>query len=985
MWKERKERLVALVLMIAILCSVCLSGFSVSAENTGKSADIILGNAPEKEFANWTFSDLGIGDQTITDNSLWDNKWTNGKSLDKTLFTGKIKFAADTTNFGNLYIGGNGNDGSKWRGFVFTANGTKDKLMFGFAGTGGNFFNANGNTGSGSTAGAIATFDPAVAGTTLRGNSELEVALSVEYLSAADGKVTMKVGVFFDGVLYDNTYYTVKDVPEDYLKQSVRFYPVGKMNAVASYVQDVEKITLDTAPEKEFANWTFSDLGIADQTITDNSLWDNKWTNGESLDKTLFTGKIKFAGDTTNFGNFYIGGNGNDGSKWRGFLFTANGTTDKLTFAFAGTGGNFFNANGNTGSGSLTGAIATFTPAKAGTTLRGNSELEVALSVEYVSVTDGKVTMKVGVFFDRVLYNNTYYTVKDVPEDYLKQSVRFYPVGKLNAVASLGGKQEEREKVLVPVDMKNITFMDAGILDGTDDTFTGDFGLETLNGTVFSAIMRYNVPGSRMHYGLVREVSTFGGIAFRLEDGKLVVSNEKAPEGATGDGILHNMPFRLLVIEPKEAGVGDTFLDKEFRLQVSTEFVDMDNDGQVNDIKLGVFINGYLYRSEYVYIKDNAKQLGTEINFNTGTAGYYASYNYEGSFQELTAKDFGLDGAQLSDTTRTAVYDEASWDATAVTMMMNFPKEQDSAMYLGSQSAGVRLQAGENGSITLCYVDPAGNVSNIGTLEPGKAGLAALTGQEIKWRFTFRIGATDEENGVLRLGIYINSKLYNGETFKVRDVKLDSLKRIIGVQAGSGAIRMRDFAYEELTLHDFSILDTSVTSVEEGKDYRVENYCDLSSLDGSAFHALVKFPEEGTARFSLGGGFWRGILLDVASNGRIEVGHLDSDASYTRMVYVTPDALGTDTLLGKELEVTLTFDVLETTGGRADLRVGIYVNGTLYQGKYFTVCDIDPKTMTRTMKLWVKNTPFEIKSVPSEPDLSLYGFDNATWKRTLGL
>ena len=62
------------------------------------------------------------------------------------------------------------------------------------------------------------------------------------------------------------------------------------------------------------------------------------------------------------------------------------------------------------------------------------------------------------------------------------------------------------------------------------------------------------------------------------------------------------------------------------------------------------------------------------------------------------------------------------------------------------------------------------------------------------------------------------------------------------------------------------------------------------------------------------------------------------------------------------------------------MRVGIYVNGKLYEGKHYIVRNIDTETMTRKMKLYVTEVPFEIKSVPITIDLSIYGFDNKTWK-----
>ncbi len=147
MRKNTKKRLVSLVCILCMLCTTCFNGGSVIAE-AGMNEDITLDTAPEKEFATWTFSDVGIKGQTVKSNSLWETNHTNGKFLDKTIFKGTVKFDATGGNFGNFYIGGvDSSTGSKWRGFVFIANGSTDKITFGYVGPGGTSYNAEGNTG----------------------------------------------------------------------------------------------------------------------------------------------------------------------------------------------------------------------------------------------------------------------------------------------------------------------------------------------------------------------------------------------------------------------------------------------------------------------------------------------------------------------------------------------------------------------------------------------------------------------------------------------------------------------------------------------------------------------------------------------------------------------------------------------------------------------------------------------------------------------
>lgn len=96
------------------------------------------------------------------------------------------------------------------------------------------------------------------------------------------------------------------------------------------------------------------------------------------------------------------------------------------------------------------------------------------------------------------------------------------------------------------------------------------------------------------------------------------------------------------------------------------------------------------------------------------------------------------------------------------------------------------------------------------------------------------------------------------------------------------------------------------------------------------------------------------------------------------------DKAGVDALVGKEIKLELTFDVFETSGGNADVKIGVYINGKLYDGKYILATDLEKAQLTRTCFVWVYKGPFTIKSVHRGADFSIYGFDK-NWKKTLGL
>ena len=1136
--------------------------------NNDKPA-ITLDNSPESAFDFWTFADLRIVDQTSSERLNWDPKQPSaGNSLNKTVFNGKINFPEGSDSFGNYYFGSDEN----WYGFAVLREGTDGLKLYYNCKETGHFHNNTGDTGTTAmTNTQIAVFNPLKAGTKLRGNDDLQFSLSVEYVNERDNYTDLKVGVFFDGKLYNGKYYTVKDVPKSELVKNLAFYvqnnaeytikSIGKtciadqapldhnnitltdaeifdaskgtfsgdfdletldgtlfstkikyseeksrlhlglgdyelsyggisfrlegdnlvvsneysgrnvdgkgvlknmpsslvvikpkMAGVGTTFKDTEfllqvsidfvdddgdgnkndiklgvfingslynnmyfvikddaenlgtkinfnggkvavaesydygtnndkpAITLDNSPESAFDFWTFADLRIVDQTSSERLNWDPKQPSaGNSLNKTVFNGKINFPEGSDSFGNYYFGSDEN----WYGFAVLREGTDGLKLYYNCKETGHFHNNTGDTGTTAMTNTqIAVFNPLKAGTKLRGNDDLQFSLSVEYVNERDNYTDLKVGVFFDGKLYNGKYYTVKDVPKSELVKNLAFYVQNNAEYTIKSIGKTCLVDKA--PADRKNITLMDAGVLDVNNGTFAGKFDLDTLDGTLFSTTIKYNVDGSRLHLGFGDPDLTFGGISFRLSGDNIVVSNEYQGRSVEGYGVLKNMPSSLVVIKPKMAGVGTTFKDTEFLLQASIDFVDNDGDGDKNDIKLGVFINGLLYNNMYFIIKDDALNLGTRVNFNSGKVASIKSYNYEGYYTELNASDFGIYGKAVENSELVAVYDGNSLDKTAITMNMKFSSSGKVKILFGGEYSGIALEQLSSDKLSLYYIDKNGKIQSIAELTAKKAGLDSFAGKQNKWRFAFRVTPQTEDSAYLKLGIYINGVLYNGSFFTLNGVDIDSLKRVIKIDAQKGKLSMSDNEYEELTIKDFSVKNTVVTEIQK-KDYRTENYCDLETLDGTAFSATCCFPKNGLGRFTLGSPFWFGAFMSSTADGRIQVAHCDTDKTVRNFVYLDAKTAGLTSFTDSDFTVRLTFDILDNGNGKSDLNLGIYINGKLYNGQHYCVRNIDAATLTRNLQIYATATPFTIKSSKSSTDLSVYGFTNNGWKKQLGI
>ena len=155
-------------------------------------------------------------------------------------------------------------------------------------------------------------------------------------------------------------------------------------------------------------------------------------------------------------------------------------------------------------------------------------------------------------------------------------------------------------KETLPSSFRKVTFHNFGVNNGTFNynggklCFYGDYALN-LNKTIFSGDVYYShTKGGDFRYG--GKTNEWCGLWFYTRsDGKLYM---RGVEGDTG----------TYVFNPVIAGTELT--DTWFNIKLSTEYVDSDNDGNKDDIKLGVWFNDVLYDNTYIYLKDYAQYFG---------------------------------------------------------------------------------------------------------------------------------------------------------------------------------------------------------------------------------------------------------------------------------------------------------------------------------------------------------------------------------------
>lgn len=375
------------------------SGGNASDTFYVKLPTVTLDNAVEGSFDSWTFRDVNLGDVTVAGNKDFNYvKPASGTaSLNGSLFQGRINFGSSTwNNIPVLMIGGsplaadNVNCGFRFRG-------STNALAL-------DFFDTSGNQISGSDK----TQTSATAGTSLTNNDNLIVSMSFNVLDVSGGLAKVAVGLFFDGKLYNNEYYIINNIPEAALTRHVK---------VHGFPDTVNSLSLASYPASELTEWTFSDVSVADQTLTTGVSLNARSAPASALssDNTLFQGLVNFPNASNAVGEFFVSGSKNGATtSYAGLFFRDNWSNDTLILRYRKS------------SGGDPVTIGTFTPGVAGTTLRGNRNLLLGLSVEIIGEPDGNgnVATRLGVYFDGKLYNDRFIAVS-LPQDILFRDIKW--------------------------------------------------------------------------------------------------------------------------------------------------------------------------------------------------------------------------------------------------------------------------------------------------------------------------------------------------------------------------------------------------------------------------------------------------------------------------------------------------------------------------------------------------------------------------------
>ena len=916
-----------------------------SVGKTYTPPDVLLSESEENNYEKLTFADFEIEDGNILTqgNGLhFVSSVALEGDLDEVLFQGKFLYPTKEASLkpGNIYLGR-----ANWWAIGLTMDGAGNIMLSVPSGTIENTALTN-----------LTANNPDVQ---LRGQ-EVEIAISIKYENKTADKTDLKIGVWFDGVLQNGGYIIAKGVPLTDLTRCFHTYDTDSNGGlkVASVGKNYTPpdVLLSESEENNYEKLTFADFGATGSQILAGN-------NGEktayatlpgNLDGILFQGKYNFPGLETakKFGQIYLGR-----ADWWSLGLMAENNGD-IVLKVISDGATIDDST-----------LCNLTTRYNDVQLRGE-EVEIAISVKYENTTAEKTDLKIGVWVNGVLSKGKYIYARNV---LLTDLVKcFHTVDEANGasvgVASVG----QWTLNTLPVDFTDLTLIDGNILDG--DTFTyGNFArIESLDKTLVSANVQFNTAGARLHLGCTPGAANgYSGMGLRLEsNGTLVLGNELVSVEGVQDNELTSIGLNHFVFNARAAGVGDTFTGKSFLLQLSTEFVDQDNDGEKDDIKLGVFFNGVLYCNNYIYILGEAQTLSTGVNFNGGSQGFAQFSSVR--IQELTNADLGINKGVYTATVNGEASSE-SLNGTAITAEVTFGK--GASIAYGKEGKGIVFTYAGEGVLKVSHVKADGTVVAIGEVKISSKGAAQL-------RTTVELIKAGEKTN-LKLGVFVNGKLSGYKYFLVEDVDAFVLTKGMTITPNGAEVRMGENGYETVTLRDFIIADKTRS------DYggRFSSY-EGANYNGTAFSAVLGFSDETEKKndncFYVGGKEWAGVRVELDANGNLAFSFVHADGTQMQLVKVAPEDVGMETFQGKTFDYRVTFDVLEAVAGQQDALIGIYVNGVLCGGTYQLVKNVDAVVLEKGLFSYVDKNGGSLTMQSTNPavDFTIFGLTK-DWKNTL--
>ena len=932
--KTRMKRLISLVCVLTVFASTVLSTNFLSAEANSGQAEKMPTNMTEITFKDFESKKGYTGPFKDGDYTSWTYALYGGDTMDNTLFVGNITFPE--VGGSCIQYGGVGG----WNGGF--------ELAVGYTNTNGYYLRLR-DTQTPAAFTEIA-LTSSKAGTQVVGK-KIQLGLSLEYVNRDSGATNndLKLGVWFNGKLYDNEYVYINNYV-DAAKSIGKYLTIIPSGGAAIHVESYIKM-----PE-DMTEINFTDFGIEDGNYSNTF---NGTYSGTTMDRTLFSGKLTFSetGDT----HFMYGGT----RAWGGFILTNvfDTTTNEYYLRLYDS-----NADKDNG-GSKKFNDMKFYADKAGLETFVNKEFELNYTIEYVNNDNGatKNDLKLGVWFNKKLYDNQYIYINNYVDN-------GHSIGTTMTIwnrdgATIGLKSSNYQ---LPKDMTNISFRDfqfkgphynGEFADGTYTKWSGSqYAGETMNNTLFDGTITFpKVVGAQLSYG-------GKGTQTGLE---LVV----AQDTATQEWYLRlrenkNKAFKEMKLYPSKAGV--ELVGVPLQLNISIEYVNIDEGTTNNDVKLGVWFGGNLYNDEYLYIKDFVdaqNAIGTWLTLMPKTDGPIVvksgDITLPKGMQHLSFRDFGFVDGDYTKWPSGGQYEGTTLDGTLFSGKVTFPESKDVFIQYGGKMAGggFNIGTGYNETTQEYYLRLFDTKKDTSTSKFTERKFTSdiagvqLVGKELDLSISMEYMNNDggATNNDVKLGVWFDGRLYQN-TYIYIDNFVDHTHSVgtwMNLYIGNnktlnlksvGEINWKPLptGMKNITFRDFGYINGNI-NLYPAKEY------DGETLDGTMFSGKITFPEVANAFLQYGGkAAGTGINLGTAYDEAKQEWYLrlfnakkaTGETNFTEQKFYS-DVARVDALVGAELDLNLTVEFVEHDGDGAkdDVKLGVWFNGKLYNNNYLYLDD----------------------------------------------
>lgn len=550
-------------------------------------------------------------------------KLKDGSSFQKKLLSIKVKFkeGGSTTR---LDIGGS----EQWSGLWVHPDET------------GNCLQIVPSTSYGFEEQTTIEIDANTAGVTNFINNEFLLQLTFNF-DEPDGnnKANLQLGVYINGKQYNRQTYTITGCPMNKMGSYIGLYRQGDNSTIIVGSVNDEGFPNDPGiqPSARYEKLTFGDFGIKDKRypqVSGTLAVLGEVSGRETLDQTVICGSIYYEG--SNSSQIIWGGDNSNG--WDGLRMFPKKETMSLSW---------YEGNDEI-------ELETLSSEVAGVEFVGE-KYDIMLSAELIANNpDEKVDdIKIGIWFNGLLYNQQYFIVDNVGGQ-LGDYFGVYCAEEGDAV-TFGSVKELLEQ---PAEhLKKVTFTQFGVKDGTYESIPGTnvngtyVNGNSINGTVLCGdVQLHNSDQGQINIFLGTAQKQTGSVWYGLRLTKYADSSHlnliyQVPDSYSTE------PYKVVMdISPDEAGID---LNKEFNLMWSMELIDNGGDSNVNDLKVGLWFNGFLYG--YTCIDNYALPLenGFATDCGTGTAItlnaiYELSKLPDKNFDKITFSDFGLETQEVT-------------------------------------------------------------------------------------------------------------------------------------------------------------------------------------------------------------------------------------------------------------------------------------------------------------------------------------------------